>query len=282
MQKKLTLLLGIFTIGATYAECLDSLLPAFKNNSIMINGTKNKYKLSDNSGKIKQSCAVSAKELEKFISKNFISYSGDKNIVASWNYLAINKKAVYDYLKTLKEIDDNFSDSTTFQLYGVVNNSFACYKYSFDNYVSGSAHPNEGFGYYCSYPGATYVGDKVVNIAQVIEQNDLVTAIKVNKDVAAILKQLKIAPNKIKTLAQLKNALSKNEEMACVLSTDIPQSFAITKVNADETINALYSLGANAPHVCQGVISNDIVINNVKPKIKINSFITPTDLRATN
>ena len=47
-----------------------------------------------------------------------------------------------------------------------------------------------------------------------------------------MLRQLKANPAKIKTLAQLKSTLSKNEEMACVLSADIPQSFAITKVNA--------------------------------------------------
>lgn len=279
MQKKLILLLGTLAIGSSYAECLDKLLPAFNNNSIRIDGVNGKYKVQDNSGKTKQTCTVAPKELEKFISKNFIRYNADKSVVASWNYLAINKKPVYDYLKTLKENDSGFEDATSYKLYGIVNNSFACYGYNYDTYVAGSAHPSAGNNYYCSYPGAAYTGDKQVNIAQIIDQKDLVTAIKANKDVANMLRQLKANPAKIKTLAQLKSTLSKNEEMACVLSADIPQSFAITKVNADGTINAIYSLGANAPHVCQGVAPNDIMINNVKPKIAINSFVTAQDLQ---
>ena len=87
-----------------------------------------------------------------------------------------------------------------------------------------------------------------------------------------------VLPSSIKSLDQLYDALAKDEDMQCVLGERLPSQFAITRLNNDGTINILYDLGSNAPHVCQGAVPSTIVINKVKPLIQINSFITPRDL----
>lgn len=274
MKKLAYLVVCSFGVSVSYADCLDSFLPAFNNNSISIEGVKGKYKISDTSGKIKTKCTVSPKVLEKFVSKNMIRYSSDKSIVASWNYLAINKQPIYDYLKSLKDNgSDDFEDTSSYTLYGVVNNSFACYKYNYNSFVAGTAHPNFGIYYSCSLPN-----QKEISITQVINQKDIVNAIVRNKDIAVILKQLNVKPTSIRTLDQIYNVLSKNDDMSCALgSSGMPSSFAITNINSDGSINAIYYLGNNAPHVCQQV-APEVVIKNVKPLMSINSFTKPSML----
>ena len=275
MNKKLTVVLFIGgVIGVANADCLNKLLPDFNANTISVEGKNGKYKLND------ANCSVSPKELEAFVNKNFIKLSPDKNVVQSWNYLAINKKPVYDYLKQLKQNDGDFTSDDSYQLFGVVNNQFACYKFNYDEYSNGAAYPNMGYIYSCDYPGGSYSGDKSVDINQVIDQKDIVSAIIKNKDVSAILKENGVKPSSITTSAQLYKALMKDGDMECVIGEKLPTTFAITNVNSNGTIDAIYSLGVNALHVCQGVApSGDIIMKNVKPKIMINSFITPQDLK---
>ncbi|MDD3267281.1 MAG: hypothetical protein PHC75_08915 [Burkholderiales bacterium] len=280
MSKKLSII-SLCLVTFANADCLDKLTPAFSRNDININVANNKYTLSDNKALIKSKCTVTPNVLEKFVNKNFIRYSSDKAIISSWNYLAIDKKPVYDYLKLLKEIYNSKdgasagNDSTSYQLYGVVNNSFACYKYSTDSYVAGTAHPNSMVSYYCSYPIAN---NQELSITQAISQADIIKSVLQNKDIVNTLKKIKVKPTSIKTLGQLQIALQKDDTLACVLGDGIPTSFAITKLNSDGTIDALYSLGTNAPHVCQAATPSDIIIKNVRPLIKINTFITSQNL----
>lgn len=271
------LLIGV--VNVVNAECLDKLLPDFNNGNISIEGTKNTYALNGTNSKL--ICKVTPKELEHYVNKNFIKYSADKTIVQSWNYLAVNKQVVYDYLKDLRSDDRDFDSFTSYKLFGVVNGQFACYQVNYDGYTVGAAHPNHGVTYTCDYPSPTNQegSNKYVDINNVISQSDLVSAILKSPDIIGILQKVGVKPSTIKTKTQLYTALVKDDDMACVLGDSIPTQFAITKVNKDGTINLIYSLGSNAAHVCQAATPDDIVIKNVKSKIIINSFITPQELQ---
>lgn len=272
MKKRILLIsyLGI-NLGLSYADCLDTLLPDFNAGKITIDGNNNKLSLT--SPKITKACNVSSSQLEKFVNKNFIKYSADKSIVLSWNYLAINKQPIYDYLKDLKSYDSKYTDSSNYVLYGVANNKFACYQYTTYSNVDGTAHPNYGSFYTCNLPN-----DQSIDIKTVVSSKDIISYTTKNTAVIKILQKVGVQPSSIKSLEQLYAALNKDDNMQCVLSGELPSQFAITKLNDDGTINIVYSLGANAPHVCQAAAHSDIIMNKVKPLMQINSFITPQDL----
>lgn len=272
MKKKilLTCWLG-FGAMASYADCLDALLPDFNAGKITIAGNGNKLSLT--SPGIAKACNVTSLQLEKFINKNFIKYNTDKSIVSSWNYLAINKQPIYDYLKDLKEYDGKYTDSSNYVLYGVANNKFACYQYTTYSNVDGAAHPNYGSFYTCNLPN-----NQAIDIKTIVSAKDIISYTIKNSDVKKILHKVGVLPSSIKDLDQLYTVLNKDDDMQCVLSGELPSQFAITKLNNDGTINIIYSLGANAPHVCQAASPSNVIMNGVKPLSKINSFTTPQDL----
>lgn len=272
MSKK-TLYLTWCICSLSHADCIDKFIPDFNNGKITINGNKNMLTVSNQSPN-SNTCNVTSSQLEKFVNKNFIKYSADKSIVVSWNYLAINKQPIYDYLKDLKDYDEKYTDSTNYTLYGVANQSFACYKYTNYSNVDGTAHPNYGSFYNCAKPN-----NQNISIRDVVSSKDILSFTLENSDIKRILKKTGIQPSSIKNLNQLYAALNKNDDMQCILSGELPTQFAITKLNNDRTINVVYSLGTNAPHVCQAATPSDIVMTGIKPLIPINNFITLSDLK---
>lgn len=270
MKKLLLTCCLSLALGVSYADCLDTLLPDFNTGNITIDGNGNKLNITGSSNK---ECSVTNLQLEKFVNKNFIKHSADKSIISSWNYLAINKQPIYDYLKDLKSFDGKYTDTTNYVLYGVVNDVAACYKYSFDSSNDGAAHPNSGSLYTCNLPN-----NQSIDITKFISSKDIISFTTRNTDIKEILHKVGVLPSSIKSLDQLYDALTKDEDMQCVLGERLPSQFAITRLNNDGTINILYDLGSNAPYVCRAASPGTIVINKVKPLIQINSFITPRDL----
>lgn len=272
MKKKILLTLCLsFTVVNSYADCLDTLIPDFNAGKITIDGNGNKLNLTSPS--LTKSCRVTSLQLEKFVNKNFIKYNTDRSIVSSWNYLAINKQPIYDYLKDLKEYDGKYTDSSNYVLYGVANNKFACYQYTNYSNVDGAAHPNYGSLYTCNLPN-----NQSIDIKTIVSAKDIISSTIRNADVKKILHKVGVEPSSIKSLDQLYTALNKDDNMQCVLSGELPSQFAITKLNDDGTLNIIYSLGTNAPHVCQAASPSTIILSSIKPLTPINSFITSSDL----
>ena len=267
--RKFVLFILVIIANFANASCLDNLLPAFRNNTITINNTDNNYEVLDSLGKYKTVCNVGYSDLETFVNANFNKVNKKTNITTSWNYLAINQKPVYDYLKDLRNYQDDFTSNVNYTQYKIINNQYACYKYSYNVYVSGSPYPNDGEAYYCQDAKNNYL-----DINQVINSNEIVPQLLNLPNIASVLAKNNIDKTTIKSFTELAKVLKKDDDILCALGgEELPRNaFAITSFNKDGTINLIYNIGQNAPHICQDATPGTIVVQNIKPIMQIDGL----------
>jgi SpoVK/Ycf46/Vps4 family AAA+-type ATPase len=271
--KQILLASGFLSVIVTVhaKDCLDNLIPAFRANTITINKTDANYEVLDSRGKYKAVCNVSFDTLSNFVNKNFKQQQGD--IATSWNYLAIDNVPIYNYLGSLQENHEDFTSKVSYTQYKIINDKYACYKYSYHTYINGGSYPNDGDAYYCQDNKHNYLPlDEVINPA------DVLPPLLALPSIANLLKVNNVQKSSITSFDELAKVLVKNEDMLCVLNGDkLPENaFAITDFNKDGTINLIYNIGQNAPHVCQAASPGTVVVHNVVPKIGVSGLSTHT------
>lgn len=285
------------------ANCLYTHLDDFKADNVVIaavNDYNDIESLFTNDNKVdinRAVCKTTFSEIEKFINHNFIKISKtNPGVVQSWNYLAINKKVIYDGLRDIKldarKSDGTFSDKalvyefnesfgvdggghTSYSLDSIINNQIICYT----AYTETWNMPHASTNYQCaSLAGNGYVLNDLFNGKEIIK-----TALQ-DSNVKEFLHKQKVDLSKITSFEQLSTILAKSavdsegkvdEDDSCLpFSTS---NFTINKQNADGTLDILYD--PDVRWLCYGdglIYPADL--KYVQPKIKISKFVLPNQL----
>lgn len=260
------------------AECLDKLNSTFESGIVKIDYVSGQYKVSDKLGVSKDTCIISPKGFEKYVSRNLHKpLVENESIVFGWNYLSINNNVIYDYAKSLRDYlpDDSFSDATNYHLYSIINNKFACYNYRYDNLYQGSITPNTGEMYFC-----TDVSGKNLSITRLFDENELVVKLIKTPHIQRILNKIKADKSNIKTFRKLSSELNNDANTSCLLCGDtIPlDAFSIVGFNANGTMNLKYNVWQNAMKNCNNIKPDVINIKGVRPKFNVSSYIDGNSL----
>lgn len=294
-KRRIMLLLISITSSKIYADnsCLSKNKPLFDNKEVNIvyDSTKPNNLLIGSATQDPESmCVTSYKELTTYATQNYRkTNSTESNILVSWNYLAVNKQMVYDFLKDLnptklKKNNDDILSYGDFKSYtvsnqanytpiSVINNNYACYYHNWFLMATGTAHPSSGTQLVCVLINKP---DTSLKISQIARESDIVQGILNSTYVKDTFTKLKIKTTNIKTYTSLSNALrnSNDDELNC-LSDNINKDndgFAINSLNTDGTINLTLGLTSDV-HVCSGIFK-EVQINNLKPIMKINNVTT--------
>lgn len=263
---------------ANAAECLDKLNSTFESGIIKIDYASGQYKVSDKLGITKDTCTISPKGFEKYLSRNFQKPSVEnESIVYGWNYLSINKNVIYDYATSLRDYlpDDSFSDATKYYLYSIINNKFACYSYTYDNLYQGNIAHNNGTMYFC-----TDTTGKNLSITKLFDEQELVARLIKTQYIQKVLNKLKTDKSSIRSFRKLSSELNSDPNTNCLLCSDvIPiDAFAITKRNPNGTVDIKYNVWQNSVKNCSNIKPEVITFKGLHPKFNISSYISVNDL----
>lgn len=209
------------------------------------------------------------------------------DIIQKSNYLSINKHVIYEEDSTYLSPSDG--DYENYDLISIINNSIVCYSYEYSTSVG--AHPSEGTEHLCKNIAS---GDRL-KITDLFNEEELVKKLLADKKLRRTLAKSSKKLDSVKSLDELNSIitdLSGDDELdeeydaddndnksiynlACMddnFTSDSFFSFAVTKLNNDNTVNITVSaLGSWS--TCHGD-TQIINLTNLHPKIKIEQFLT--------
>ncbi len=278
------------TSSTVYANnCLAKYSHEFDNKQVNItydSNRPNSYLINTLGQNTKDNCVTNYTNLIKYIELRYPKTTiKQTDVVIGWNYLAVNKQIIYNYLNSInphqikqehqyllnnKDIKSyTVSNQADYQFVSIVNNKYACYIHSWFMMATAMAHPDSGINYQC-----TLINNPKDNLTinQLATESSIVKGILTDNDIKLKLKSDFNNITMYKNL-QEKFRSSNDSELNC-LSDNINgdnTNFVINQLNKDGTIDITLALTSNI-HVCNGIIKK-IKINHLTPLIKINQVI---------
>lgn len=293
----IVLLSGFLTIPkvAFASDCIENFKPYFDNYTVNLSYKSDKrwsYYVQDQKGDTNGECKTSYKKIEKYLESNYAKKGvNHPEISIGWNYLAINKQVVYDFMswitpKKIKENNDDILQNSDFKTYtvtnqakfqpiSVVNNSYACYFHQQFSMATGMAHPFNINELKCSLAGE----DDQLSLGQIANESDIVSGLLKTDYIKSAFIKAKASVNGINSYKTLSDKLLviDNDELGCIAQTISANdtSFAITTLNPDGSINL--KLGLNSDMSVCSSIYHEVELFNLKPKIKITQVLQVKD-----